>query len=132
MTKNSKFSLDRNFGFLEKLLGSYDFSKWSVTVRENLTVQLHAGIRYLDLRVEVNQENCNVGTRLSLCFYIVHGQYGNRLIEELAEIKRFLLEHLKEVVIIDLQHLYGFSIYHRLVLKRMFEKVWCLCIGFKI
>ncbi|VDK40866.1 unnamed protein product [Taenia asiatica] len=106
-----------SFEFLTRLLGLFfdiPFSKWSVTQGTNLTTQLQSGIRYFDMRVAVNRYSCvelssNSSTDIYPCFFLVHGQYANRVSEELETIKSFLEHHPKEVVIIDFQHFHGLN-----------------------
>ena len=53
----------------------------------SLYEQLHLGIRYLDLRAAGRGEVAHVE----------HGSYGPPLLELLAEVRRFVHEHDKEV-----------------------------------
>ncbi|KAM7537387.1 hypothetical protein Aperf_G00000072214 [Anoplocephala perfoliata] len=76
-------------------------ARWGRTQDANLSEQLSAGIRYFDLRV-LHRESDNV-------FYFVHGQFAKDLLTELFNIRLFLREHPKEVVILDFNHLYRFQ-----------------------
>ncbi|VDN96369.1 unnamed protein product [Rodentolepis nana] len=105
------------------------FDKWTVTQRTNLTTQLQSGIRYFDFRVAFKREGCkgiqsNASMEIYPCFYIVHGQYANRVDVELEEIKSYLLDHPKEVVIIDFQHFYKFDTAANAVFVEMVEKIF--------
>ncbi|KXJ09890.1 PI-PLC X domain-containing protein 2 [Exaiptasia diaphana] len=74
---------------------------WSVTQSYNIYQQLKAGIRYLDLRVAKRPKD---GT-----YRVVHGLYGATLSEMLAQVKTFLKECPKEIVILDFNHFYGMT-----------------------
>ncbi len=74
-------------------------SRWGRTQDENLTEQLTAGIRYFDLRV------CRSDT--AGVFYFVHGQFARELASELFNVRVFLRDHPKEVVLLDFNHVYG-------------------------
>ncbi|VUZ40366.1 unnamed protein product [Hymenolepis diminuta] len=95
ITDSSALSPDMNFEVLTSLVGIFfniNFSKWSVTQRTNLTTQLQSGIRYFDFRVALKQERCkgiksNSSVDIYSCFYIVHGQYANKVNMELETIK---------------------------------------------
>ncbi|KAM7537345.1 hypothetical protein Aperf_G00000072238 [Anoplocephala perfoliata] len=76
-------------------------ARWGRTQDANLTEQLSAGIRYFDLRV-LHRKSDDL-------FYFVHGQFAKDLLTELFDIRLFLREHPKEVVILDFNHLYCFQ-----------------------
>lgn len=76
-------------------------ARWGRTQDANISEQLSAGIRYFDLRV-IHRESDDL-------FYFVHGQYAKELLTELFNIRLFLQEHPKEVIILDFNHLYCFS-----------------------
>ncbi|KAM7538150.1 hypothetical protein Aperf_G00000072228 [Anoplocephala perfoliata] len=82
-------------------IGKEISARWGRTQDANLSEQLSAGIRYFDLRV-LHRESDNV-------FYFVHGQFAKDLLSELFDIRLFLREHPKEVVILDFNHLYCFQ-----------------------
>ncbi|VDM33540.1 unnamed protein product [Hydatigera taeniaeformis] len=115
--ESSPISPDMSFGFLTRVLGLFfdiPFSKWSVTQNTNFTTQLQSGIRYFDMRVAMDKHTCvnshpNFSSDIYTCFFLVHGQYANRVSEELKTIKSFLEHHPKEVVIIDFQHFHGLN-----------------------
>ena len=81
---------------------------WSVTQTLNIYEQLMAGIRYLDLRVAFRAQNKE--------FRIVHGLYGCEIEEVMQDIKLFVTEHPKEIVIMDFNHFYNMEdeAHHRL------------------
>ncbi|WP_153766862.1 hypothetical protein [Endozoicomonas sp. OPT23] len=72
---------------------------WSITQTLNTYNQLKSGIRYLDIRARMVN-----GT-----LYTAHGLLGATIADMLDEIRRFLDEHPKEVVIFDIQELLGMS-----------------------
>ncbi|VDL57593.1 unnamed protein product [Hymenolepis diminuta] len=131
ITDSSALSPDMNFEVLTSLVGIFfniNFSKWSVTQRTNLTTQLQSGIRYFDFRVALKQERCkgiksNSSVDIYSCFYIVHGQYANKVNMELETIKRYLIDHPKEAVVIDFQHFYKFDDATYAIFAEMVEKM---------
>lgn len=124
-----------NFEVLTNLVGIFfniNFSKWSVTQRTNLTTQLQSGIRYFDFRVALKLEKCkgiqsNSFVDIHPCFYIVHGQYANKVNMELETIKSYLIDHPKEAVVIDFQHFYKFNSTTYAIFAEMVEKVYYDC-----
>lgn len=78
--------------------------RWSMT--QNLTAeqQLNSGIRYFDIRISRESSSGKV------CF--IHGLYGADVITCLEDIKKFLDNHPKEVVILDFNHLYEMGTEH--------------------
>ncbi|KAF0311754.1 PI-PLC X domain-containing protein 3 [Amphibalanus amphitrite] len=71
--------------------------RWVVTQQLSVTGQLAAGVRYLDVRAALH------GGRL----HVVHGLHGPPLAPLLADVRRFLADRPGELVILDLQHVYG-------------------------
>ncbi|XP_047108565.1 PI-PLC X domain-containing protein 3 isoform X1 [Schistocerca piceifrons] len=90
--------LGKIFGPIVKFL----VYNWVVTQQTSLTEQLKYGIRYFDLRV-ATKKNCKE-------LYFVHGLYGSEISSLLQEVRAFLDTHQGEVVILDFQHFYNFSI----------------------
>ena len=74
-------------------------SNWSLTQSLSTTDQLKVGIRYFDLRI-ASKKNCDG------CFY-VHGLYGDSIEKIMKDIKIFLDDHPKEIVLLDLNHFYS-------------------------
>ena len=74
---------------------------WSKTQSLNIYEQLAAGIRYLDFRAAIRDEDSK--------FYLLHRLYGAELSESLEDVKRFALKHPKEVIIIHFQHFYNMA-----------------------
>lgn len=78
-------------------------------------------IRYFDLRMATKPNDNN--------FYTVHALYGDPLMKELENIKTFLVSHAKEILVLDFQHFYNFSVvdHDRLssVLKSLFHNMIC-------
>lgn len=62
-------------------------------------------------------------------FYTVHALFGDSVIKELMSIKKFLVSHTKEIIVLDFQHFYNFSEadHNRLssVLKSLFYNMIC-------
>ncbi|XP_065056281.1 PI-PLC X domain-containing protein 3-like [Rhopilema esculentum] len=75
--------------------------KWSITQTLSLHQQLANGVRYFDLRVAYEDAS------KEYCF--VHGLYGQAYQAIFSEMKQFLDKHPKEVVILDFNHLWGFT-----------------------
>ena len=75
--------------------------KWSATQSFTPRQQLEAGIRYFDIRISTKPGHDDL--------YIVHGLYGLTVSSVLAEIKEFLDEHPKEVIMIDFNHFYDMT-----------------------
>ncbi|KAH9283365.1 PI-PLC X domain-containing protein 3 [Echinococcus granulosus] len=129
--ESSPLSLDMNYKSLIKVLGLFfkiPYFKWSVTQKTNFTTQLQSGIRYFDMRVAIKRQSCvgllsNSSIDIYPCFFLVHGQYANRVSEELETIKSFLKHHPKEVAIIDFQHFYGLDESLKSIFKDLIKKV---------
>ena len=79
-------------------------SGWARNQAFDIATQLSAGIRYLDLRV--SEQN---GT-----YWTVHAQFGTPLANVLQQVSEFLAAHPTEVVILDINHLYGIADTNRL------------------
>ncbi|GMT24814.1 hypothetical protein PFISCL1PPCAC_16111 [Pristionchus fissidentatus] len=79
--------------------------RWAITQNLDISSQLSLGIRYLDLRVSNPPQNDDPDSS----FRCVHALYGSPLIEIVETVKEFLQKHPKEVVFIDMNHLYGFK-----------------------
>jgi hypothetical protein len=73
---------------------------WSKTQNRSILQQLEDGYRYLDLRVVYRDDK--------KAYYKVHGLYGSSLDAVLKQIKTFIDQHPKEILIIqvgDLSHM---------------------------
>lgn len=94
--------------------------KWFQTQHVSITDQLANGIRYFDLRVAPYTDGE---------LYFVHGFYGGKIIDLLAQMRIFLKENPKEVVLIDFQHLHELDQDQHFVfveeLKYFFAKMIC-------
>jgi hypothetical protein len=66
--------------------------------------QLEAGIRYLDLRVAYHEDSDK--------YYSCHGVYCVKMTTVIDEVNTFLTENPKEIVILDLNHLYKMDGHH--------------------
>ncbi|KAM3965721.1 PI-PLC X domain-containing protein 3 [Aphomia sociella] len=74
--------------------------RWTITQAIDTQQQLLIGIRYFDLRLATKNDTDN--------FYFTHGVYADEISVPLQQIKDFIDSHPEEVVILDLQHFYGF------------------------
>lgn len=74
---------------------------WSVTQTYSAYQQLNAGVRYLDLRVALRPKDG--------MFRVVHGLYGAPLTDIMEQVKRFITECPKEIIILDFNHFYNMS-----------------------
>jgi hypothetical protein len=75
---------------------------WAVTQTLTVKEQLEAGVRYLDLRIGLEQS--------SNTWKMHHGMiYGAGLKEILAEVKEFLQENPSEIVILGASHIMNFN-----------------------
>lgn len=72
---------------------------WSKTQDTSFTDQLRIGVRYFDLRISVRNGD----------FYLSHTLYAQRVQDAFTEIKSFLNCHPTEVILLDINHLYGFD-----------------------
>ena len=75
---------------------------WSVTQNLNIYKQLTSGIRYLDLRIALHPQKNELR--------IIHGLYGCAVEEVLQDVRLFVNEHPKEVVLLDFNHFYNMDI----------------------
>ena len=75
--------------------------RWSLTQKSTITEQLTAGIRYFDMRVGYLADRKD--------FFFVHGCYGYAIVDLLKEMKVFLDNNPKEVLIVDFNHFYSFT-----------------------
>ncbi|XP_049624525.1 PI-PLC X domain-containing protein 1 [Suncus etruscus] len=108
---NKKSPISRNESWLLQLLGKVlpcvtrpVVLKWSITQALNVTEQLDAGVRYLDLRVAHMLE----GSEKNLHF--VHMVYTTVLVEDtLTEISEWLESHPREVVILACRNFEGMT-----------------------
>lgn len=69
---------------------------WVVTQSYSIVDQLRNGIRYFDLRLAYHRGQ----------YRFCHGLYSPYRVEELAKVNEFLNQHPREVIILDLQHVY--------------------------
>ncbi|KHJ92156.1 hypothetical protein OESDEN_07961 [Oesophagostomum dentatum] len=80
--------------------------RWAVTQSYSIRQQLDLGIRYLDMRVSYPP----IDVRDSKTdFRLIHALYGPKLLEVFREIAEFLRTNTKEVILLDINHLYAFD-----------------------
>ena len=72
---------------------------WSKSQHLTILDQLIAGIRYLDLRVVLSGSD----------YYICHGMYSWNFDVVVADVKKFVAEFPKEIIIFDINHLHNFQ-----------------------
>ncbi|KAK6176073.1 hypothetical protein SNE40_014429 [Patella caerulea] len=87
--------------FLGKIGGKGIICNWGKCQTLSIKEQLEAGIRYLDLRI------CRNPKSKQLTF--LHGLYGRPVEELIANVQSFVEVFSKEVILIDVNHLYGCS-----------------------
>jgi hypothetical protein len=80
-------------------------ANWSIAQGLTFDQQLTGGIRYLDPRVQKAYSSVN----------FVHGLVESPITDLYDQVKSFYgrIENAKEVIILDFQHLYGFSDQHK-------------------
>lgn len=104
-TLSAKSSIARNqeipkeLGYLRYVFGIgygiiHIIAKWGKAQGKNIKEQLNDGIRYLDLRV-VYRESAKT-------HYSVHGLYGQSIDDILKDIKEFIDENPKEIIIVQI------------------------------
>jgi len=89
-------SFVRTLGIFLKPLAAKILGNWALTQRLNVGEQLHAGVRYLDIRTAYLKDQDD--------FFIVHGLYGHRLEDIFNQIMKFIRSHSKEVVVLHFQY----------------------------
>lgn len=82
-----------------------------------LSEQLAAGVRYVDLRVCAVRDGAGAPA-----FYTHHSLLGAPLDEVLDDLDRFSRAHPREIVILDFQHLNGFTAADRAALAAQIER----------
>jgi hypothetical protein len=75
--------------------------------------QLRAGVRYLDLRIARHAESGR--------YYTCHGVYCAEMSAMMGDVRTFLANHPKEIVILDFNHLYEMDGHHVDFLEMVFE-----------
>lgn len=71
-------------------------SDWAKAQGQNITEQLEGGIRYLDLRVCLNDKD----------MFVVHGMYAENINVVIDAVHNFVTQNNKEIVILDFNHFY--------------------------
>ncbi|MFH0802300.1 MAG: 6-bladed beta-propeller [bacterium] len=130
ITPNSAWAHDGNpnhaqqvIDALNKKLGSFSFllkpfekdlydqcvvfqAGWSKTQYQCIGDQLTGGIRYLDFRVSWEPYGDDNGTAYPEGFYLDHSMRGDTLQNALNNIRDFCRAHPKEIIILDVNHMY--------------------------
>jgi hypothetical protein len=114
INSQSKFSLCSDGAlpeWLEKLSDTLPVSivraisaNWAKTQPLSIGQQLEQGIRYLDLRVCYSDSTSHSGEKT---FYLCHSLLGSHLSQVLNDIAQFAKKHPSEIILADLNHLYG-------------------------
>lgn len=98
---------------------------WTKTQTLAIKQQLESGIRYFDLRI-ASRGNSNE-------LYVVHGLYGAPVRQILQDVKKFLDEKSREVILLDIQHFYKITPedHHKLItlLINTFQSSLCPLVG---
>ncbi|XP_076457429.1 PI-PLC X domain-containing protein 2-like [Babylonia areolata] len=81
---------------------------WSRCQSLPVLQQLKAGVRYLDLRVAHRPQTDQL--------HLVHALYGPSVATVMEEVRSFLTDHDKEVVILDFNHFYSMELEHHIQL----------------
>ena len=87
---------------------------WSQTQTLTIHEQLHAGIRYFDLRIAIHPEDGEL--------YACHGCYGASLEKIFSELDNFLMQHPLEVVFVDFNRLYMDDFMKCRLIYRLFQR----------
>lgn len=90
--------------------------RWSVTQTLTVEQQLNSGIRYFDIRISRHTGSGKV------CF--IHGLHGADVIPCLEDMKKFLSNHPKEIVILDFNHLYEMEAGHHASLLQAITEIF--------
>uniref|UniRef100_A0A4W4EJT7 Phosphatidylinositol-specific phospholipase C X domain-containing protein n=2 Tax=Electrophorus electricus TaxID=8005 RepID=A0A4W4EJT7_ELEEL len=108
----------RRLATVFRLLARKVMKKWSVTQNLTFREQLEGGIRYFDLRVSSRpgEDSHEV--------YFIHGLFGHKVRDGLADIDAFLDSHHKEVVFLDFNHHYAMEEAHHHYLLCMLTEVF--------
>jgi len=78
---------------------------WSVTQSYTFAEQLKAGIRYFDLRITSKPDTVDL--------FMCHALYADNTVQEhMKEMKLFLDQHPKEVILLDFNHFYDMTSNH--------------------
>ncbi|XP_044740353.1 PI-PLC X domain-containing protein 3 [Chrysoperla carnea] len=105
ITSNSDFAPDaeewmQKMAILGKPLKSF-ISRWSRCQEDDTATQLENGIRYLDYRLATKKDTDEL--------FICHALYGDNATDSFHQVQEFITKHSGEIVILDLQHFYGFE-----------------------
>lgn len=106
-------NISQKLGLLDSTIKSY-VKKWAMTQSLNIAEQLSAGVRYFDFRIAYRKESDE--------FRVVHSLYGSEVEGILEEIKLFLRENSKEVVLLDFNHLYDMEVEEHLRLGSLINQ----------
>ena len=88
--------------------------QWSTTQSLNITAQLQAGIRYMDLRISSKKNSEE--------YFCVHGLYGSKIENILQDVNNFLEAHPKEIVLLDFNHFYEMTEFnHKQLMSQILE-----------
>lgn len=95
--------------------------KWSICQNLSILDQLKAGIRFLDIRVTHREADDE--------FYVTHSLFGPKVYDCMEDVKKFLIDHPKEVVLLDFNHFFNMQLEQHILLLTsllsIFESFLC-------
>jgi hypothetical protein len=95
--------------------GKSVLKEWSVTQSLTFRQQLEHGVRYFDLRVATRKDKS--GT------HFLHSLYGMSVETGLNEIKSFMEQHPREIILLDFNHFYEMDAHnHEILIDLITEK----------
>ena len=99
--------------------------RYSVTQKYSLTNQLNHGIRYFDFRVSTKPGTDSL--------HFLHALFGATVESGLREINEFLIEHPREIILMDFNHFYDMNeeSHKRLLhlIEKLFKRKLCMFVG---
>ncbi|KAK6748608.1 hypothetical protein RB195_001308 [Necator americanus] len=101
--------------------------RWAVTQSYSVRQQLDLGIRYFDLRVSYPPLKIRDS---STDFRLVHALYGPKLKDVFEQILDFLTVNTREIIVLDMNHLYDFdtqayNLLHDETIKSLGRSLFC-------
>ncbi len=99
-------SADESGNFIQKIgnipligkIADYTLIKqWSRAQSDDITTQLHHGVRYFDLRIGITSQEE---------FRVCHGLYGPLFDDVLSQLSNFLNKYPSEIIFLDFGHLF--------------------------
>lgn len=95
--------------------GKSVMKEWSVTQSLTFRQQLEHGVRYFDLRVATRKDKSGA--------HFLHSLYGMSVETGLNEIKLFMEQHPREIILLDFNHFYEMDAHnHEILIDLITEK----------